>query len=93
MKITMVKKIMADGSPCKKCSEVLERLESSGHFGKIDQVLIAKEGDASSEGARLAEFYKVNKAPFFVVEEEGQEPKIYTVYFKLVKEVLNRQAA
>lgn len=93
MKITMVKKIMADGSPCKKCSEVLERLQSSGHLEKIDQILIAKEGEASSEGALLADLYQVDKAPFFVVEEEGLEPKVYTVYFKLVKEVLNRQAA
>ncbi|WP_422133671.1 hypothetical protein [Endozoicomonas sp. ALD040] len=93
MKITMVKKIMADGSPCKKCSEVLERLQSSGHLEKIDQVLIAKEGETSSEGALLADHYQVDKAPFFVVEEDGQEPRVYTVYFKLVKEVLNRQAA
>ncbi|MGI9283198.1 MAG: hypothetical protein ACR2PX_26705 [Endozoicomonas sp.] len=93
MKITMVKKIMADGSPCKKCSEVLERLESSGNMKKIDQVLIAIEGEAGSEGALLADFYQVDKAPFFIVEEDGQEPKVYTIYFKLVKEVLDRQAA
>ncbi|KEQ16116.1 hypothetical protein [Endozoicomonas numazuensis] len=93
MKIIMVKKIMADGSPCKKCSEVLERLETSGHIEKIDQVLIAREGEVGSEGALLADYYQVDKAPFFVVEEEGLEPRIYTIYFKLVKEVLNRQAA
>ncbi|WP_062270167.1 hypothetical protein [Endozoicomonas arenosclerae] len=93
MKITMVKKIMADGSLCKKCSEVQERLESSGHIDRIDQVLIAKEGEAGSEGALLADFYQVDKAPFFVVEEEGKEPRVYTIYFKLVKEVLDRQAA
>ncbi|WP_252180050.1 hypothetical protein [Endozoicomonas sp. 4G] len=93
MKITMVKKIMADGNPCKKCSEVLERLKTSGHIEQIDQILIATEGEAASEGALLADYYQVDKAPFFVVEEEGQEPKIYTAYFKLVKEVLSRQAA
>lgn len=93
MRITMVKKVMADGSLCKKCGEVQERLESSGHIDRIDKILIAKEGDAGSEGALLADFYQIDKAPFFVVEEEGQEPRIYTIYFKLVKEVLDKVAA
>jgi hypothetical protein len=93
MRITMVKKVMTDGSLCKKCGEVQERLESSGHINRIDKVLIAQEGEAASEGALLADYYQVDKAPFFVVEQEGEEPKVYTVYFKLVKEVLEKQAA
>ena len=93
MRITMVKKELADGSPCKKCVEVQERLESSGHVDRIDRVVIAKENDPSSAGALLADLYQVDKAPFFIVEEEGQEPQIFTIYFKLVKEVLNKQAA
>jgi hypothetical protein len=33
----------------------------------------------------------VDRAPFFVVERDGQPTAIYTVYFKFVKEVLNTQ--
>lgn len=88
MKITLVKKILADGSPCKKCGDVLEKLEASGHMSKIDQVLVADERDPGSEGMVIAKRYEVNRAPFFVVEREGEEVVIYTVYFKFVKDVL-----
>ena len=92
MKITMVKKIMQDSSPCKKCAEVQKRLEDSGYIGRIDQFVSAKEDDPGSAGALLADLYQVDKAPFFIVEAEGQAPKIYTIYFKLVKEVFEKAA-
>lgn len=92
MKITMVKKIMADGNLCKKCQEVQERLENSGHINRIDQFVTAVDGDPDSTGNLLAELHQVDKAPFFIVEEEGSEPAIYTIYFKLVKEVLEKAA-
>lgn len=92
MKITMVKKIMADGSPCKKCQEVQDRLESSGHINRIHQFVTAIDGDPDSTGALLADLYQVDRVPFFIVEEEGKEPLIYTIYFKLVKEVLEKAA-
>ncbi|MGI9274973.1 MAG: hypothetical protein ACR2PT_09020 [Endozoicomonas sp.] len=90
MRITMIKKELADGSPCKKCGEVMARLEASGHINRIDRILVAKENDPGSEGALLADFYQVDKAPFFIVEEDGQEARIFTIYFKLVKEVLDK---
>ncbi len=93
MKITLVKKILADGSPCKKCGDVLEKLESSGQMQYIDEIVVADEGDLSSAGMELARRYDVSRAPFFVVEEEGQEPRIYTVYFKFVKEVLDQKTS
>ncbi len=89
MNITFVKKIKADGSPCRKCAEVQARLENEGYIDKIDQTLIADERDESSEGMLLAKKFTVDRAPFFVVEEEGKEPVIYTVYFKFVNEILN----
>lgn len=88
MKITLVKKILADGSPCKKCGDVLEKLETSGHMSKIDQVLVADERNPESEGMVIAKRHDVNRAPFFVVEKDGEDTAIYTVYFKFVKEVL-----
>jgi hypothetical protein len=88
MKITLVKKILADGSPCAKCADVLAKLESSGQMHRIDEIIIADERDLSSPGMQIAQHYKVDRAPFFVVEQAGQTPQIYTVYLKFVKEVL-----
>ncbi len=93
MKITLVKKILADGSPCKKCGDVLEKLESGNQMQYIDEVLVADERDADSPGMLLAAKLKVNRAPFFVVEKDGQDPVVYTVYFKFVKEVLDSKTS
>lgn len=91
MKITLVKKILKDGSPCKKCGDVLERLENSGHMARIDHVAVVDERDPSSDGLALAKEHGVNRAPFFIVEREGQAPEIYTVYMKFLKEVLEQE--
>ena len=37
---------------------------------------------------RIAARLGVERAPFFLVEEEGQPPRVYTVYLKFVQEVL-----
>lgn len=89
MNITMVKKILKDGSPCRKCADVLRQLEENKLLNRIDQIVVADERDPNSEGMILAKKHDVNLAPFFVVEEEDQVTKIYTVYFKFVKEVLS----
>lgn len=86
--ISFIKKIKLDGTACKKCAEVEQRLNDSGYMCFIDNTIIADERDSNSEGMQLAQKYKVDRAPFFIVEREGQEPEIYTVYFKLVKEVI-----
>lgn len=92
MKITYVKKILADGSPCAKCADVTEKLETSGQIKRIDDTLIADERDSESPGMRLANQLNVDRAPFFVVEEDGKKPLVYTVYLKFVKEVLDQQS-
>lgn len=89
MNITMVKKIKKDGSPCRKCLDILRQLEENDLINRIDQIVVADERDPNSEGMILAKKHDVNLAPFFVVEEEDQATKIYTVYFKFVKEVLS----
>jgi len=88
MHITMVKKIMKDGSPCRKCADVLSQLEENKLLDRIDKIIVADERDLNSEGMILAKEHNVDLAPFFMVEEDGQATKIYTVYFKFVKEVL-----
>jgi len=92
MKITLVKKILADGSPCKKCADVLQKLETGDHMQHIDEIVIADERDPSSTGMQLAKRFEVDRAPFFIVENEDGKAIIYTVYMKFVKEVLNQKA-
>ena len=90
MKITFVKKILADGSPCKKCNEVMSKMEEANQMRFIDAVEIAEEADPNSRGMQLAVEHDVNRAPFFLVEDESGNVEVFTVYFKLVKEVLNK---
>lgn len=91
MKITFVKKIKADGSSCPKCNDVQDKLESNDQLKFINATVIADERDPNSEGMLIAKQYGVDRAPFFIIEEENKEPVIYTVYLKFVKEVLNQQ--
>jgi hypothetical protein len=91
MKITLVKKILADGSPCRKCGDVLQKLDESGHMKHIDEILVADERDPESAGLALAKELDVHRAPFFVVEREGQAPEVHTVYLKFVKDVLEQE--
>ena len=86
--ITLVKKIKADGSPCRKCDDVLERLERDDVMDRIDHIVTADEREPDSEGMRIAEAYGVERAPFFVVERPGEAAQIYTVYMRLLREVL-----
>lgn len=93
MQITMIKKIREDGTACRKCAEVEQRLAEAGLSDQIDRVIIADERDPDSEGMQLAARYNIDRAPFFMVEEEDREPQIYTVYMKFLKEVLNRETS
>lgn len=88
--ITLVKKIKADGTPCRKCNDVMQRLEKDGHWHAIDRVVVADERDPGTEGWMLVAKHQVILAPFFVVEENGVE-RVYTVYFRLVHEVLQQR--
>ena len=93
MHISMVKKIKADGSPCRKCAEVEKRLEDAGLTGRINRIIIADERDPETEGMRLAAQHNVDRAPFFIVEEDGKSPRIFTIYMKFLKEVLEVEAS
>lgn len=87
MKITFVKKILVDGNPCPKCADVEKKLRQSGNIDQIDEVLIADVRDPDSAGMQLANDLQVTRAPFFVVERDG-DVEVFTVYFKFVKQVL-----
>ena len=90
MHITLVKKILANGEPCRKCRDIEERLGRSDQWQHIDEVVVADERDPDSAGMRLAEDLGIDRAPFFIVANGG-ERRIYTVYHKFVKEVLNTE--
>ena len=90
MHITLVKKILKDGNPCRKCQDVLARLEKDDLINLVDDIAIADERDPISDGMRLARKHHVDQAPFFIVADKG-ESKIYISYLKLKREVLNRQ--
>ena len=89
MKITFVKKILKNGEPCRKCADVERRLERDGYLERMDEILIADERDEQSPGMLLAAKHAVTLAPFFVVED-GAETRIYTIYFKFIKEEFQR---
>jgi len=91
MKITLVKKIKADGSECRKCEEVSQRLLAAGLMSRIDEVVIADERDPNSAGMLLAERLQVERAPFFIVTGDAGEEHVYTVYFRFLKEVLRAE--
>lgn len=90
-RITLVKKVLADGRPCRKCHEIGQRLEQNGHAAWIDRVVVADEREPHGEGWALACAHGVTVAPFFVVEEAGTT-RVYTVYLKFVREVLGDAA-
>jgi len=91
MKITFVKKILEDGSPCAKCGEVADRLESEGMMDRIDEVVIADARDPDSAGMKLADALGVTRAPFFVVEHDDGSREVHTVFFKFLREVLEER--
>src|SRR5262245_43226821 len=84
-KITMVKKLLLSGEPCAKCAQAEEMLRGRGVWDQIDEVVWAKEGDPESAGARLAQRYGVDLAPFFVIEQEGQGAEVVESTLKLIK--------
>ncbi len=65
MHITMIKKRLADGQPCKKCSQADEVLGRRGLLARIDEVVWAEERNSDSPGMVLANRFQVDVAPFF----------------------------
>ena len=86
MHITMVKKRLADGSECRKCQEATAHLQSRGLWNRIDEIVWAREDDASSPGMMLGQRLGVDRAPFFIVRDERGE----TVYVSVLQLVSQR---
>ena len=90
MHVTMVKKKLADGSDCRKCAEVTAYLERRGFWNRIDEVVWAHENDPQSPGMQLGARLGVERAPFFVVRDEGGET-VYTSALQLIQERFGQQ--
>lgn len=80
--ITFVKKIMSDGRLCTKCAEVSERLERDGLLEQVNYIAVADSKNSDSEGMLLALKHKVERAPFFIVEDADGQVQTFDVYFK-----------
>lgn len=87
--ITFVKKILPDGTPCKKCMEVTERMNSDGVLPSVNQIVIADTRQADSPGMILAQKHSVERAPFFIVEEDDRI-EIFDIYFKFKKYLIDK---
>jgi hypothetical protein len=68
-------------------------MRAAGQLQRIDRVVIADEANDQSEGMLLAAEHNIDRAPFFIVERDGQQTEIYTVYFKFVTEVLDSETS
>ena len=86
-RLTFVKKILEDGSPCAKCGDVERRLRDGGHWSRLDRVVTADARDPASEGMQLAARHQVDRAPFFLVEDDTGT-RVYTVYLQFQRDVL-----
>jgi len=87
MHVTMIKKELADGSPCKKCLQAEDVLKRRGLWEQIDEVVMAREADPASRGMKLAAEHQVELAPFFIVKE-GDREIVYTSVIELMRERL-----
>lgn len=90
--IQMVKKVLADGEPCRKCARAEEMLRARGVWERIDEVLVFREAEPHSEGARLARVHGVSVAPFFVVRE-GATERVYLSTLELIAAVAGPKPA
>jgi phosphoadenosine phosphosulfate reductase len=93
MNVTMVKKVLLSGEPCKKCAQAEEVLRRRGLWDRIDRVVIADEADADSEGMRLAREFGMATAPFFIVGDGPGRPRVFDSVLTLIKDGLQAGAA
>jgi phosphoadenosine phosphosulfate reductase len=93
MRVTMVKKRLLGGEPCKKCVDAETLLKSRNLWSRIDEVVWAVEGEAESPGMKLAAQHHVDLAPFFIVEDDKGELRVYTSTLQFIKEALGAASA
>lgn len=98
MAVIMVKKVLEDGSYCRKCNDVSEKMKRDGVEDYIGYTAEAHVLDSESEGSRIARHFGVVTAPFFLTrtakdEQLGEEWKVVRSYLQLRKQLENAAAA
>ena len=86
MQVTMVKKRLAGGEPCRKCLQAEEILRTRGAWHRIDRVVWAVEDEPESEGMQLARTYGMDTAPFFLVDDSDGARVAYDSVLKLLRD-------
>ncbi|MEO1428531.1 MAG: hypothetical protein AAFS12_08635 [Cyanobacteria bacterium J06632_19] len=90
MNIKLVQKIKVDGNSCRKSARVLNELKELNLLDRIDEIIAADQRQQSdSKGFDLARKYNVSSAPFFIVENDEGMTKVYTAYYRFMKDVFN----
>jgi phosphoadenosine phosphosulfate reductase len=92
MRVTMIKKTLTDGSACTKCWEAEDRLRRMNLWDRIDRVLTIDADTPGGEGRALAERLGIDRAPFFVVEDEDGET-VYQSVMLLIRRRLQEEPA
>jgi phosphoadenosine phosphosulfate reductase len=87
MHVTMVKKRLLNGQPCRKCAQAEDLLKTRGLWDRIDEVVWADEGDPTSPGMRLGARLGVELAPFFVVTSDTGSETVYESVLQFIKEL------
>jgi phosphoadenosine phosphosulfate reductase len=88
----MVKKVLADDAPCRKCARAEEMLRERGAWEQIDEVLTFRDSEPNGDGARLAQRLGVASAPFFVVRD-GENEQVYESTLGFLAAIRERSAA
>jgi len=81
----MVKKQLVNGEFCEKCRQIEELLKKRGHWDRIDDVVIAEEDNPGSPGMILSAEHGIELAPFFIVETDDGDERVYTRALEMIR--------
>jgi phosphoadenosine phosphosulfate reductase len=71
--VIMVKKKNEDGTYCRKCIDVAEKMKQDDVEKWVGHFAVADVTNANSEGVKLASRFQVATAPFFLVRTRAEE--------------------
>lgn len=74
--VIMVKKRNEDGSYCRKCIDVADKMKEDDVDKWVGHTAVADVADANSEGVKLASRFQVATAPFFLVRTRAEEQNV-----------------
>jgi len=83
--VVMVKKRLKDGSDCRRCKQISERIEKDKFGSHISETIFVEEGKNDSDAAKLSKQFKMRTAPFFVIKYDDDHVEAVESYFKLKK--------